>query len=245
MSATSAPASFVTPPVPPQPRGPVALLGDGMRRRGGRRALSLIWIVLLLSGVGMFAYPFATDLYTGQYQHRLRSEFNSPNYALEYRMHRIKVGAGLTQLRIPKIGVDVLVVQGTTPSALRAGAGHYLNTPLPGEKGNVGIAGHRTTFGRPFNRLDELGPGDVVYLDTPLGTYTYTAVASFDARPNPHPVAPNDVSVLAQPANGYWLTLTTCNPKGSAAERLILRLKLTAKKLIVLKPKAPAISDKK
>lgn len=217
----------------------MALVGDGLRRPGGRRALSILWIVLLLSGVGMFAYPFATDLYTKQLQHRLRSEFNSPDYALAYRLRKIKVGEGLTRLRIPAIGLDVLVVQGTTPAALRAGAGHYINTPLPGEKGNVGIAGHRTTYGRPFNRLDEVGPGDKVYLDTPLGTYTYTAVDSFDGQPNPHPVSPTDVSVLDQPSSGYWLTLTTCNPKGSAAQRLILRLKLTGEHLFVFKTNTP------
>ena len=59
-------------------------------------------------------------------------------------------------MKIPVLGVDVVVVEGTTASALRAGAGHYPETPLPCELGNVGIAGHRTTYGKLFNQIDRL-----------------------------------------------------------------------------------------
>src|SRR3954452_23962269 len=168
--------SFVVPPVPRPPRGRAALLGDALRRPGGRRAISVLSVVLLLAGVGLFAYPVGTDVYSRLRQSHLRGQFDDPAFRDAYRLHKVKVGQGLTRLRIAKIGVDVLVVEGTTPSALRAGAGHYVGTPLPGETGNVGIAGHRTTFGRPFNRMAELGPGDVVTLETPFATYTSTAV---------------------------------------------------------------------
>lgn len=198
-----------------------------MRRPGGRRGLTALWVVLLSSGVLMFAYPFATDLYTHRLQQRLERQFASPSFVDAYRLHKIKVGQGLTRLRIPKIGLDVVVVEGSTPAALRAGAGHYISTPLPGDKGNVGIAGHRTTYGHPFNKLDLVTPGSKIYLDTPFATFEYTAVKSWDGAPNPHPVAPDDISVLDQPTKGHWLTLTTCHPKGSAAERLILRATLT------------------
>lgn len=229
--------SFVTKPTPPRPRGPLALFGDALRRPGGRRGLTIVWVVLLMSGVTMFAYPFATDLYTHRYQNQLRHQFASPTYIDDYRLHKIKVGQGLTQLRIPRIGLSVVVVQGSTPSALRAGAGHYISTPLPGEVGNVGIAGHRTTYGKPFNRLDEVQPGDKIFLDTPFATYTYTAVRTWDGAPNPHPVAPDDVSVLDQPKKVHWLTLTTCHPKGSAAQRLVLRATLTHTDFRTVQPK--------
>lgn len=231
--------SFITRPTPPRPRGPLALFGDALRRPGGRRGLTIIWVVLLTAGVGMFAYPFATDLYTHRLQTQLEHQFTSPQTIEDYRLHRVKIGEGLTRIRIPKIGLIVVVVQGTTPSALQAGAGHYISTPLPGELGNVGIAGHRTTFGKPFNRLDEVAPGDKIYLDTPFATFEYTAVATWDGLVNPHPVAPDDVSVLDQPKNQYLLTLTTCHPKGSAAQRLVLRAKLTAKALDPKYAKAP------
>ncbi len=232
--------SFVTPPTAGRGRHSLSLLGDGLRRPGGRRALSILSVVLLLAGVGLFAFPFATDLYQNHLQDRLRSQFAGASTEDSYRTHIFKEGQGLTRLQIPKIGLDVLVVEGTTPSALRAGAGHYVGTPLPGEAGNVAIAGHRTTFGHPFNRLDEVGPGDLINLFTPDYEFVYEAVPSFtsattfDGTNNPHPVEPTDISVIAAPTNPtvHELTLTTCNPKGSAAQRLVLRAVLV--KAIVL-----------
>jgi sortase A len=221
-------ATFTPPPVPESPRPARRLAGDALRRPGGRRALSILSIVLALAGVGMFAYPFATDLWSARIQSKLRTQFNDPNYKDAYRLHKIKLGQGLTRLSIPKLKLNVLVVEGTTPAALKAGAGHYVSSPLPGEAGNVAIAGHRTTYGRPFNRLDEMKAGDVVYLDTPFARYEYKTVASFDGQANPHPVTPTTFSVVARPAdpNAHWLTLTTCHPKGSAKQRLVLRLEL-------------------
>lgn len=224
-------ASFVTPPTAGRGRGRLALLADGLRRPGGRRALSLLSVVLLLAGVGLFAFPFATDIYQRHLQGNLRSQFDDSATANAYRTHTFREGQGLTRLEIPTIGLDVLVVQGTTTSALRAGAGHYVDTPLPGEAGNVSIAGHRTTFGHPFNRLDEVKPGQLINLFTPDYEFIYQSASSFtsetsyDGTINPHAVKPTDISVIAPPTDTttHELTLTTCNPKGSAAQRLILR----------------------
>jgi sortase A len=190
-----------------------------------RRALSLLSLGLVAAAVGVFGYPLYTDVVAQQHQRHLAADFTSPRYQRAYRAHAIKTGEGLTRLRIPKLGIDVMVVEGTTPAALEAGAGHYPGTPLPGEAGNVAIAGHRTTYGRPFNRLDELGPRDVVILDTPIGEDRYRAVPAFDGHPNPWVVGPDDFSVVAQ-RPGHWLTLTTCHPKGSDLHRLVLRLRL-------------------
>lgn len=230
--------SFVSPPVPAPGRSPVRLLGDALRRPGGRRAVSVLSVVLFLAGAVMFAYPLGTDLYSRYSQSQLQARFPDPQLAKEYLERRVPVGAGLTRLRIPKIGVDVLVVQGTTADALRAGAGHYVDTPLPGEAGNVGIAGHRTTYGRPFNRIDELTAGDVVELQTPFDVFTYKVVPAFGGHANPWPVQPTDYGVLSQDAPGHWLTLTTCHPKGSAAQRLILRLTLASSQPVSRKPGA-------
>jgi sortase A len=222
--------SFVTPPVPARPRGFGSLLADSLRRPGGRRGISVLSVVLFLAGIAMFAYPVGTDIYSRYRQDQLKSVFDSSGTQQAYLEHRIKVGEGLTILRIPRLDITRLVVQGTTPAALRAGVGHYVNTPLPGESGNVGIAGHRTTFGRPFNRLDELKPGDTVSLETPFATYTYKAVAPFGGHANPWVVTPNDFSVVSQ-GTGHLLTLTTCNPKGSARQRLVMRFTLVGSKL--------------
>jgi sortase A len=221
-------ATFTPPPVPGRPRSAGRLIGDALRRPGGRRALSVLSIVLALAGVGMFAYPFATDLWSAQYQSRLRTQFTNPQYREAYKNRQIRVGEGLTRIVIEKIDVDTLVVEGTTPAALKAGAGHYRDTPLPGEKGNVAIAGHRTTYGRPFNRIDELRAGDLIYLDTPFARFEYKVVPEFGGHANPWPVLPTDFSVVQAPTDrsAAWLTLTTCHPKGSAKQRLILRAQL-------------------
>jgi sortase A len=222
--------SFVSPAVPARPRGLGSLLGDALRRPGGRRGISVLSVVLFLAGITMFAYPVGTDIYSRYRQDRLQGAFDDPGTQQAYLERRIKIGDGLTLLRIPKLGIKILVVQGTTPAALRAGAGHYVNTPLPGEVGNVGIAGHRTTFGRPFNRLDEMKPGDEVSLETPFAIYTYKAVPAFGGHSNPWVVTPNDFSVVSQ-GTGHLLTLTTCNPKGSARQRLVMRFSLVGSKL--------------
>jgi sortase A len=220
--------SFVTPAVPEQPRHLRSLLGDSLRRPGGRRALSVLSVVLFVAGVSMFAYPVVTDLYSKHQQDSLKSQFGNQQYVQKYSTREISVGDVLTRLIIPKksINLKVLVVEGTTPAALRAGAGHYPGTPLPGEAGNVGIAGHRTTFGRPFNHLDEMRPGDEVILETPFKRFHYVAVQPFANHGNPWVTNPKDFTVVQNVPGKSFLTLTTCNPKGSARERLILRLEL-------------------
>lgn len=197
----------------------------GARLRSGR-VLSVISALLMLSAAAVLAYPVVTDAWASHQQENRAGQLDDPTFARQYAKGTVPIGHGLTRLRIPKIGVDVIVVEGTTPSALRAGAGHYVGTPLPGAVGNVAIAGHRTTFGRPFNRLDEIRAGDEVLLDSPTTEYVYRAVPSFDGAANPHAVNPTDVDVIGNLGPGHFLTLTTCTPKGSAAQRLIARFTL-------------------
>ena len=220
--------SFVTPAVPERLRSAWSLLGVALRCPGGRRALSVLSLLLFLAGVATFAYPVGTDLYSRNQQGNLHSQVGGTKYAADYNMHTIPRGDVLTKLVIRKKGIElaVLVVDGTTPVALRAGAGHHDGTPLPGEAGNVGIAGHRTTFCRPFNHLDELRPGDQVLPYTPTKIYHYLAVKPFAGHANPWMTTPKDISVIENLPGQHALTLTTCNPKGSARQRLALRLEL-------------------
>jgi LPXTG-site transpeptidase (sortase) family protein len=126
------------------------------------------------------------------------------------------VGGALDHMVIPAIGLDRYVVQGVGAAELQMGPGHYPGTPLPGEPGNVAIAGHRTTFGAPFFRLNELKRGDYVYLtDTRGTTWAYKVTSQWV-------VAPTDVAVVA-PTAGAELTLTTCNPRFWATSRLVVR----------------------
>jgi sortase A len=125
-------------------------------------------------------------------------------------------GGALDHLVIPAIGVDRYVVQGVAEADLQMGPGHYPGTPLPGQAGNVAIAGHRTTFGAPFFRLNEVHSGDLVYLTDTLGTtWVYKVVRQFV-------VAPSDVAVL-DATSAPELTLTTCNPRFEATSRLVIR----------------------
>ncbi len=186
------------------------------RRRWLRRLLSGLSVLLLLGGVGLVGYPFATNMWQDRIQTRLDDQIASPELQQAYKERKIETGDSLTRIKIPALDLDTVVVEGITPSALRAGAGHYPQTPLPCEGGNVSIAGHRTTFGRPFGNVDQLKPGDTIELTTPIGGCVY------QVSRDPFVVAPSDLSVI-EPTGERSLTLTTCHPKGSAAQRLIIR----------------------
>lgn len=187
--------------------------------RTARRALIALALVLGVGGVSLVVYPFATDLWAARIQHGLAGELGAAEDV--YRAGAIETGDPLTRMEIPRLDVDTIVVEGTTQSALRAGAGHYPRTPLPGERGNVAIAGHRTTYGRPFNRMDELVVGDRVILTTPVGRHIY------EVTTRPWVVDPTDWSPIDDyPAKGGWLTLTSCHPEGSASYRIVVRAEL-------------------
>ena len=198
------------------------LLNALRTRRWARRTLSGLTAVLMILGVGLLSFPFATNLYQSRRQARLERQFASPALETAYRQRQagaleaIDEGDSLTRLRIPAIDVDVVVVEGTSASALRAGAGHYPETPLPCEVGNVSIAGHRTTFGKPFANVDRLRTGDIITLETPVGGCTYRI------ERDPFVVDKADRSVV-QPSPDRILTLTSCHPKGSAKQRIIVR----------------------
>ena len=115
---------------------------------------------------------------------------------------------------VPRVGLDAVVFEGVTGETLAQGPGHMPGTPLPGQPGNAVISGHRTTHGRPFFDFDLLLPGDRIEVETSIGSHVYVVRESLV-------VAPTDVWVTDDKAGG-WLTLTTCNPKFSARERLII-----------------------
>jgi sortase A len=128
-------------------------------------------------------------------------------------------------IKIPKIGVDQVVVEGTSVPDLRKGPGHYPESPLPGQLGNAAIAGHRTTYGAPFGDLDQLSKNDVISIQTLAGTWHYVLT---DA---PFAVSPDQTEVLLPTIESgqqiATLTLTTCNPKYSASQRLVVKARLT------------------
>jgi sortase A len=123
-------------------------------------------------------------------------------------------GEAAGRIEIPRIGVDDVFVSGVSVSDLKRGPGHYPDTPLPGEAGNAAIAGHRTTYGAPFQRIDELEPGDEILTTTVQGTFVYRVRETFIVRP--------DQSEVLDPTTVNQLTLTSCHPKYSARQRIIV-----------------------
>ena len=132
-------------------------------------------------------------------------------------------GNPIGDLRIPVIGVNQVVVEGTNTSDLRKGPGHYAGTPIPGQAGNAAVAGHRTTYGHPFYNLDSVKIGDPIVLTTLQGSFVYDTTKSFV-------VAPSDTTVVDN-VLGNQLTLTTCNPRFSATTRLIVQATLAHSQL--------------
>ena len=129
-------------------------------------------------------------------------------------------GDVMAHIEIPSIDVATYVVSGVSPGDLKKGPGHYPDTPQPGQLGNSAIAGHRTTYGQPFYRLDAVAPGDEIVVTTVQGRFVYRATGS-------EVVAPDRADVIAttDPTQAI-LTLTTCDPKYTARNRLVVYAEL-------------------
>jgi sortase A len=123
-------------------------------------------------------------------------------------------GEAVAIIEIPSIGLTKAVVEGVSVANLKRGPGHYPQTPMPGQAGNAAIAGHRTTYGAPFYRLNELEVGDEIRVRTLQGAFTYEVDRT-------QVVKPSQTEVLAATDEPH-LTLTTCDPRFSARRRLVV-----------------------
>jgi sortase A len=133
---------------------------------------------------------------------------------------RQPAGSVIARIQIPAIRLNQYVVEGATTGDLEKGPGHYTGTAVPGQAGNVAIAGHRSTFGAPFGRLDALRPGQSIVLTTTAGEKLRYSVSE-----TPKLVSPTDKAFLADFGDNR-LTLTTSNPKYSAVQRLVVVARL-------------------
>ena len=198
------------------------------------KVLGVAGRAFLFAGFILLAFAlhqlWGTGLQEARAQHDLRKEFRSAVREEKERPPTPASAPGTTTatavpftpvpgdavaiLRIPRIGVDKAVVEGVSRSDLRRGPGHYPGTPLPGQPGNAAIAGHRTTYGAPFYRLDSLSPGDVITVTTRQGEFRYVVEGKQVVPPS------NSHALDASPDNR--LTLTTCHPRFSARRRLVV-----------------------
>jgi sortase A len=230
MTATAAPG----PATPPR-----------ARRRWLRRLANVLIVIgaLLLADAALallWKEPF-TSLYTqveqGRLQHRLAQLEQVPLAPVERRAitrlpddrqrlafaarafaRRTHPGDPLGRIRVPSAGVDDVMVEGTAAGDLRKGPGHYPATPLPGQRGTVGVAGHRTTYGAPFRHLDAVRPGDRIQLSMPYGV--------FDYRVERTRIVPPTAVWVTDRVSYDRLILSACHPLYSAAQRIVVFARL-------------------
>jgi sortase A len=214
-----------------------------------RRARRALLTAGLVAGVALLADGIVTIAWqeplTALQQHRdqaaLRSDLNSlqetmlaaPKVARESTARRTRrqaltllragrpAGSALGSVSIPRIGLKTVFVESTDHDALKKGPGHYKGTVLPGIEGTVGLAGHRTTYGAPFRRVDELRTGSRIIVHMPYGTFTYKV---FSKRIT----TPSDASALVSHAGTKRLVLTACHPLYSAAKRIVVSARLAS-----------------
>jgi sortase A len=186
-------------------------------RTSVRRLLSWSQILLLTAGVAMLGYCAFVLADTWFYQKQASRLFDREH--MQSTMPPVP-GAGATngllgRMEIPRLGISVIVAEGTTEATLRRAGGHIAGTALPGEAGNIGIAGHRDTLFRPLRNIRQ---NDVITLTTLEGEYCYRVVST-------KIVSPADVTVLDSDGHEV-LTLVTCYPfyfVGPAPDRFIVR----------------------
>lgn len=133
------------------------------------------------------------------------------------------LGRDFAVIRIPSIGVVAPVRQGVREDDLEHGVGHYPGSVAPGAMGNFALAGHRTTYGRPFWDIDKLKVGDKIYIDTAAGTFTYVVTKHAIIGADDWNVV--TTANLASPKQRA-LTITTCHPRFSASQRYMIRAML-------------------
>lgn len=183
------------------------------------RATRIAGRVLIFIGLAMLAYFYGTGIYTGVVQDSLQKQWKDqltkaktspPESTLPTDTQNL-----FGRLLIPKLELDVIVLEGTDMSTLTKGPGHIKQTAKPSDaRGNTVISGHRTTFGAPFAALDRLTNGDSLTLITTAGRFEFEVSGSASVKPT-------DLSVIGQDYEGR-LTLTTCDPPGSAVRRLVV-----------------------
>lgn len=211
--------------------------------------LALAWVVV----VWQWQDPF-TALYTTWQQHRLAGQLDQEFRAYEprpgaggallsrtaeadaihsdaTRLERTaRVGQAIGRIVIPRLGLNMIVVNGTDESSLTRGPGRDLQTYMPGQNRLVYIAGHRTMYLAPFSHIDAIRPGDPITLEMPYATFRYRAVR--------HVIVPAaDLAVLRSPRHEL-LALQACNPRFFATQRYIVYARLVA----VQMPDEPALS---
>jgi len=189
----------------------------------GMGSFVLYFLVYQLIGTNAVTSRGQTDL-----RNELQREWSAPSAAPRTgnakkpaALKRPAIGKPLAVLEIPKIQLDdKVIVEGVGRDELRKGPGHVPSTVLPGQDGTFGVSGHRTTYGAPFYRLNELTKGDTIAVVTREAVYTYSVTRTQIVRPTDTQVLDNVAGPDGKPK--ATITLTTCHPRYSARQRFIV-----------------------
>ncbi len=229
------------------PRERVRTLVRGL----GQSLLTVGLVAVLFVVYELFVTDLVNDRRQDALSEELRGEWSAgrawapPARERPASAAEVPIGAAFAVLYIPRLGSDYrrVVLEGTTEAQLAQGPGHYPGTAMPGRPGNVALAGHRVGKGSPFLDLDLLRAGDPIMLETRDAWFVYRVLGDpdtgdFIGDPNGIPgrqvVSPQNVEVIAPTPNGAseaapqgaYLTLTTCHPRFSARQRLVVHAAL-------------------
>jgi sortase A len=193
-----------------------------------RAVIRFLGSVLMVSGILLIADAGITlawqepvsAIFAERQQQQLKEELFDPPPEVEKRVRekRPLPGDAIGEIVLPSLGKRYFVVEGTDTGNLRKGPGHYPGTPLPGEKGTVAIAGHRTTYGAPFRDLDEMKRGQRIIMSMPYGRYLY--------RVEKEQIVDDSALWITRPVGYDRLVLSACHPLYSAAQRLVIFARL-------------------
>ena len=153
-------------------------------------------------------------------QNALKEELYNPPPHVEKRIRekRPLPGDSIGEIILPSLGKHYFMVEGTDTANLRKGPGHYPDTPLPGERGTVAVAGHRTTYGAPFRNIDQLKHGNRIIMSMPYGRFIY--------RVEKTQIVDDSALWITDPVGYDRLVLSACHPLYSAAQRVIVFARL-------------------
>lgn len=205
-------------------------------KKGSKKRLiiRIVGSILIVAGIIIIAYPFYTNLVmkrkevevlaSWDEQLYVEQEESGDNIQESSELQKESIDVDISQkvpfkITMPDIETEWIVNEGTDTATLKKGPGHLIGSALPGEDGKCVVAGHRTTYGAPFNRVDELDNGDRILVET-LGNerFVYLVTDQFE-------VVPTDLSIL-DPIDDPVLILSTCTPKYYATRRLIIYAEL-------------------
>jgi sortase A len=207
-----------------------------------RRFARTLGTLMIVAGVGLLAWavlvwrwedPF-TSLYTAWKQRELASSFDrrlsaydppvpgSTSIAAIRRTMQAEAtryrrgaerGSAIGRIRAPRLGVNMIFVEGTDHESLKRGPGRQRQTFMPGEGDLIYIAGHRTTYAAPFSHIDRLRQGDLVTLEMPYATFVYAITR--------HQIVPSTATWVLRPREREVLALQACHPRFFASHRYI------------------------